>query len=362
LNLRQGSGALAIAFILALSIMASAHTATSYAPKATDSFSYQENMVVNNGQGSYLGYTDQTTVTGKEMVTSTNGSNVLSHYDYTYSYSNNQGNSSSSSSSGDFTWSSRSFQYINGTDNQVGYSKPIYVWFAMNSSLPVGATFYSLNTQMTVQSKNYSFQLPGNGGRWVQTIQAEGTGQYQRQDSYGTFAASYTWDEYFDSTTGYIVGYSYVEQDNGQYQGQSGSFTYTDSLYLTSSSYTLTPGSPSVITTTPTVNITTQTAAGPLSDLGTDAVLAGALIVAFILIAVVAYATTRRRKGGQLPQHPPPPVTPPPSTPWQPGIDLGSKPPQEVVIRDVAKVNCRYCGTLIPTTADTCPYCGGPRR
>jgi hypothetical protein len=361
LNTRPGAGAVAIAVILALSVIASTHMAMSYAPSATDRFNYQESILVNNGQGSYLGYTDQTIVTGAEMVKSVNGSSVLSNYDYSYQFSNNQGNSSSSSSSGGFTWSLKSFQYVNGTDNQVRYSKPIYVWFAMNSTLPDGATFYSLNTQMTVLSRNYSFQLQSNGSRWVQTIHAEGTGQYQRQDSYGTFAASYTWDEYFDPATGYIVGYSYVEQDNGQYQGQSGSFTYTDNLYLTSSSYALTPASPSV-TTSPTVNTTTQTAGGPFGDLGTDAVLAGVTVVAVILIALVAYAATRRGKGGQLPKHPPPPPTPPPSAPWQPGIDLGSKPPEQVVIREVAKVNCRFCGTLIPTTTDTCPYCGGPRR
>jgi rubrerythrin len=55
----------------------------------------------------------------------------------------------------------------------------------------------------------------------------------------------------------------------------------------------------------------------------------------------------------------------PPAQSWEPSesrVDLGSRPPEQVVIREVAKVNCKYCGTLIPTTVDKCPYCGGPRE
>jgi hypothetical protein len=92
--------------------------------------------------------------------------------------------------------------------------------------------------------------------------------------------------------------------------------------------------------------------------------LVALVVVLFIIVIAVNVAMQRRRKDS-LPEHPYAPSAPPsaPSpTPWESKIDLGSKPPQEVVIRDVAKVNCKYCGTLIPTTADRCPYCGGPRQ
>ena len=216
----------------------------------------------------------------------------------------------------------------------------------MNPSLPVGGTFYALNTQFTVLSKNYSLQLPTQGNQYFQTIQAKGTGQYQRNDPYGLFTASYTWYEYFDPSTGYIVGYNYVEQDNGSYQGQPGSFTYTDNLYVTSTSYNLAPG--------------IAPANSGLLGLGAYLILAS---VAILFVAVIAvYALRRRRRMDTLPEHPPSPPSAPSSTPWESRIDLGSKPPQQVVVRDVAKVNCKYCGTLIPTTVDRCPYCGGPRQ
>jgi len=338
--------------LIALAVAANANSVSAYAPQSGDFFNYSETTTVNNGQNSYSGYTDQTQTTGMEKMTTISGSNVSATYSYSFQYSNNQGLSNSSSSSGSYTWSTSSFTYVKGTDHQVGYTNPIYVWFDMNPSLPVGGTFYVLNTQFAVLSKNYSLQLPTEGNKYVQSIQAKGTGQYQRNDAYGLFTASYTWYEYFDPSTGYIIGYNYVEQDNGSYQGQAGSFTYTDNLYVTSTSYNLAPANP------PPVNpIDTLLALAPYLIL--------ALIAVLFAVVIVVYASKRRRRMDTIPEHPLGPATlprAPPSTPLEPGIDLGSKPPPQVVIRDVAKVNCKYCGTLIPTTADTCPYCGGPRR
>ncbi len=351
-------GVILLSFLLAIAIVANAHSVSAYAPRKGDYLNYSETITVNNGQGSYSGYTDQNQITGMEQMNSASGSNVSASYTYSYQFSNNQGNSTSSSSSGSYTWSSSSFTYLNGTDNQAGYSKPTYVWFAINSSLPVGGTFYVLNTQFTVLSENYSLQLPTEGNKYVQTIQAYGTGEHQRNDAYGVFTASYTWYAYFDSFTGYIVGYNYLEQDNGQYQGQAASFTYTDDLYVTSTSYALAlasaPSNGNGSTTVATTDISATLAA-----------LSPYIVLAILLIVALAvYAFIRRRgKAGSLPKHSP--YTPPPtpsSTPWESKIDLGSRPSEQVVIRDVAKVNCRYCGTLIPTTADTCPYCGGNRR
>jgi len=338
--------------LIALAVATNANSVSAYAPQSGDFFNYSETTTVNNGQNSYSGYTDQTQTTGMEKMTSISGSNVSATYSYSFQYSNNQGLSNSSSSSGSYTWSTSSFTYVKGTDHQVGYINPIYVWFDMNPSLTVGGTFYVLNTQFTVLSKNYSLQLPTEGNKYVQSIQTKGTGQYQRNDAYGLFTASYTWYEYFDPSTGYIIGYNYVEQDNGSYNGQAGSFTYTDNLYVTSTSYNLAPANP------PPVNpVDTLLALAPYLIL--------ALIAVLFAVVIVVYASKRRRRMDTIPEHPPGPATllsGPPSTPLESRIDLGSKPPEQVVIRDVAKVNCKYCGTLIPTTADRCPYCGGPRR
>ena len=349
--------------LLSLAVVAGIHPVSAYTPQKGDFLNYSETIAVDSGQGSYVGYTDQTQVTGMEQMNSVSGSDVSASFGYSYQYSNNEGSSTSTSTSGDYVWSSSSFTYVNGTDNQVGYSSPVYVWFAMNPSLPVGGTLYILNTQFTVLSKNYSLQLPTEGNRYVQTIEVRGTGQYQRNDSYGVFTASYTWNEYFDPSTGYIVGYNDVEQDVGQYQGQTGSFAYTDDLYVTSTSYPLVPAS---ATSTSSTSVSTSTGTG-IAELAPYLGYLAALVVVIVILvlAIVIYAATRRRRKDSLPEHPYAPGAPPPapsSTPWESKVDLGSKPTEQVVIRDVAKVNCKYCGTLIPTTVDRCPYCGAPRE
>lgn len=347
--------ALLLAF-LAVSFAANVHAASAYGPQKGDYFKYSETVTVNNGSGSYLGYSDQTQVTGMEQMNSISGNNVSTSYSYSYQYSDNQGSSASNSSSGSYAWSSSTLTYVNGTDNQVG-SNPLYVWFAMNPSLPVGATFYILNSQFTVLSKNYSLLLPTEGNKYVQTVETKGTGQYQRNDSYGVFNASYTWYEYFDPTTGYIVGYFDLEQDNGQFNGQVGGFTYNDTLYVTQTSYNLALASPPASSTT--------TANNNLMGLAPYLVyIIAFVVILFIIVIVVAVAATRRR-GKSLPKHPYSPSAPPPSPPptsWESKVDLGSKPSEQVVVRDVAKVNCKYCGALIPTTVDTCPFCGAPRQ
>jgi len=354
---REGLWPLLLSLLILSSFAVSAHPVSAHTPQQGDAFRYSETTIVNNGQGSYSGYSDRTLASGMEEIQSVSGGDAFTHYSYAYNFSNNQGNSSSGSKSGDFTWSTSTYTYVNGTDNQIGYSEPIYVWFAMDSSQPVGGTFWALNTHLAILSRNYSLQLPTEG-RYVQTIETKGTGQYQRNDGYGVFTATYTWYEYFDPATGYIIGYNYTEQDTGTYQGQAGGFTYTDALYVTSTSYALTTAS------APT---STATGSSALSFAPYLEVLIPVVVVALV-VGVVALAVRGKRRRSPLPEHPtspppsPPSAPPPPPGPWGSNVDLGSKPTEQVVIKEVAKVNCKYCGTLIPTTVDRCPYCGGPRE
>lgn len=346
---------LLLAILLGISIVANVHSVAAYSPQPNDYFNYSETITVNNGGGIYTGYSDQTSITGMERVGSVSGSTASTHYSWSSTFRNSTG-SYQNSSSGGYTWSSSTFAYINGTDDQYGYSNP-HVWFAMNPSLQVGGTFEVLNTQFMVLSKGYSFPLQTNGTRYILTIQAQGTGQFQRNDVYGMFTASYTWTSYFDPTTGYIVGYNYGEQDSGCWTDpsnpslgcQSGSFTWTDNLGVTATSYALTLGTaPSVL------------GFGPLVD---DAVLV--IVVILLIVGLALYIRHRMRRMDKIPEHPPTvgiPAGAPSTQPWESKIDLGSRPQEQVVLRDVAMKNCKYCGILIPTTAEKCPYCGGANQ
>jgi hypothetical protein len=210
----------------------------------------------------------------------------------------------------------------------------------MDNAIPKGGTFSSLNTQMTVLDQNYSYQLQN---RYVQSIHGQGSSNYQRNDVYGKFNAAYTWDSYFDPKTGYIIGYSYVEHDT---DNSGNGFTWTDNLYVTTTSYSL----------------ATATAPANTGFSQLIALIVGLVVILFIIIIIVAIVVVLRRRRG-LPQHavdysrvPSPYVPPAPQT-----IDLEPKQsPQQVVIKEVAKVRCKYCGALVDSTAAVCPVCGGP--
>jgi hypothetical protein len=199
---------------------------------------------------------------------------------------------------------------------------------------------------MTVKSSEYSYFLQSEN-RNVQAIFAQGDANYQRNDDYGQFTATYTWNAYFDPVSGYIIGYDYTEHDTNP----SAEFTYTEKLYITQASYplqTVPPTSPDVI-----------------SGLLKYAVL---IVVVLVVVAVIliVYAVSRGRR--RLPRHSAQPVYTPPSEqpppPPREDIDLTPKqaPVQQIVVKEIVKVNCRYCGALIDSRVTNCPYCGAPRR
>jgi hypothetical protein len=324
------------------------HAFSAFVPHQGDYFGYYEVIDVGSGSGDYAGYTEHTVVTGTENVNGVTGDGIVSvHFSYNWDFSSNDGSTYSNSSSGDFTFSSNTFRYVNGTDDQVGYVNPT-VWFCMDTAIPESSSFYLLDTLMTVKSKEYSYFLPSED-RNVYAIFTQGDGSYQRNDEYGQFTATYTWSAYFDPVSGFIIGYDYTEHDTNP----SGTgFTYTEKLYITEASYQLQTGPPTV--------------PDFFSELLKYAVLIVVVLVVVVVILIV-YAVSRGRR--RLPRHPaqrpvytPPSEQPPP--PPREDIDLTPKqaPVQQIVVKEIVKVNCQYCGALIDSRVTNCPYCGAPRR
>jgi hypothetical protein len=343
--------AVLVVFALALALGSVAPAAASQSvPTAGTHFSYVESVILSNGVGNYTGYTEGTFTNGSISVDSiaTNGSDNSS-YQYAWTYENNQGQSASNSSAGKFSFSPTSRYYLNGTDGQTGYVDPL-VWFYMNDALGNGSTFYVLNTQLTVISTDQAYPDGASSTGWVKTIYADGTGSYQRNDDYGVFNAVYNWRAYFDPATGFIVGYVYWENDT---DGSGDGFTWVDTLTVTSSSYAL-----------------TSTAAPPASSSSSssgllDEVLGLVIILVIVLVIIAVVVALSRRRRAPMARHsvqgnvsyPPPMYAPPP------GLNMNVPQPavQQIVIKETVKTNCKYCGTLIDTTATVCPKCGAPR-
>jgi hypothetical protein len=340
--------------LLTLSTAGASAPGASYVPKVGDSFHYFENVELNNGSGNYTGYTESTFYNGSISVGTvlSNGTDNAT-YATSFSYSNSQGQSSSGSAGAGWFWFSPStYDYVFGTDNQTGLNGS-GVWFLENTALPRGATFSSEDNALSVVSTNTSYPLWTQGGKYVETILAEGNGTFQRNDAYGVFTATYTWKEYYDPTTGFIVGYLYTESDS---DGSGDGFTITDALGVTSTSYALTSD------TAPPAS-GSSSSASPVDS----AVVLGVVVVVVILIVLVVYLVVRSRRSTGLQQHSragavnyaPPPygMAPPPLN-----LNSAGQPPvQQIIVRETVKVPCRYCGTLMDSTATVCPKCGAPR-
>jgi hypothetical protein len=333
--------------LLSLALL-SVHAFATYVPHQGDYFSYYEVQNLGSGTGDYSGYTEQTIINGTENVNGVTANGTVSaYYSYSWSFSDSTGSTETGGSSGDFTFSSNNFLYVNGTDNQTGYVNPT-VWFCMDNSIPEGGTLTLLNTLMTVKSTNYSYFLPSQN-RSVYAIYAQGKSSYERNDVYGNFTATYTWDTYFDPSSGYIIGYDYTEHDTNS----SGTgFTYTENLYINSASYPL--------TTAPTASPNGS------SDLMKDALYIAAIVIIIAIILIIIYAASRRRRRllkhpSQQPVYTPPSEPPSPPPPQDINLTPKQAPVQQIVIKEVVKVNCRYCGALIDSTAEKCPFCGAPR-
>lgn len=339
---------LAVILMLGLSFSALSVHETPTVSKG-ECFQYREILTVSNGKGNYSGYSCNIYINGTEVVTGlSNNSSVDMKYNYScviispsekYTYPQR--------AHGVFNFSSNTCDYINGTDNETG-DNGTHVWFYVNPNIEVGNRTSLLGTSMKVRSNQYNY-TPPNHKYIIDTVYLSGIGTCNRNDSLGNFNANYTWNAYFDHSSGFIAAYTYKQTDlNAQGDG----FTCTETLYVSHSSYG--------------VNISEVT---PVSEKApapfpyTDLFLIIAFI--FVVIIVVAIAVSRGKKN-KLNQH----------SSVSSGVNMKhehsdneneikpepeQKETEQVVIKEIVKVKCQYCGALIDSTVDKCPFCGAPR-
>ncbi|MGB6501399.1 MAG: zinc ribbon domain-containing protein [Thermoplasmata archaeon] len=337
-----------LGIVLVLTVPTGAAPASHYDPVAHDGFHYYETTVLNDGAGNYAGYVNRTWTNGTENVTAVapNGTDSAT-FSWTEHYSDNAGYHGTLPDSGTFTFSAATYTYVHGTD---GPSGP-HVWFYINNTLPVGGQFHLNSTEFNVTSVNTSYPIAFTSTGYAATISGYGHGSYTYLNYTGvSFTGRYTWTAYFDPHTGYIVGYAYQEQDR---DASGDGYTWTDDLSVTHTSYRLTP-------------YPAPSSGGPGSPFGSSTVLLVIVAIVVVVVIVVAALALRARRPS-LPRHSPTgrvdytPIPPLASAPPV-GLSPGAQPAvQQIVMRETVKVNCRYCGTLIDTTATVCPNCGAPR-
>jgi hypothetical protein len=347
--------ALVVLLVPAVVGAAPAPAVAHYLPRPGDEFRYTEEIVLNGGQGDYSGYTEHTFTNGSISIGEVAANeSATTEYAWTSHYYNSSGGNVPSTMSGTFGWSASSFLYVNGTDDQTGYTNPS-VWFFIDNTLGVGGSITLLNSPMTVIGTAAKYPMASSPTGYVVAIEAEGNGSYTRDDVYGNLQATYTWIAYFDPSTGYIVGYSYLEHDSN---ASGDGFTWTDTLSDTQTSFPLTAASaPPPSTSSPS---------SPISE--TLVVVLVVVVVVVVALVILALRSRRRSRGmtpPTVPRHSGPTAPAyPPTYGAPPPVNLvpGGQPAiQQIVIRETVKVPCAYCGTLMDSTATVCPKCGAPR-
>ncbi len=316
-------------------------------------FQYRELIAIYDGKGNYSGYSCNIWINGTESVTGfSSNSSVDMHYNYSCAIISTSGDYNNPyMGSGTFNFSSVSCNYINGTDNETGYNHS-HVWFYVHPSLEKGNETSLLGTPMTVVSNSYNYK-PGGSKNTINTIYLSGNGTCVRDDSFGHFNADYTWKGYFDHSAGFIAAYIYTQVDSNS---NGDGFSCTNSLYVSHSTYGV-----NISEVAPVSHVTTTSPSFPYTDLF---VIIAFIFVLLIIVAVVA----SRGKRNKLKQH----------SSYSPGVNMKhehsdneheikpepdpeQKVTEQVVIKEIVKVKCQYCGALIDSTVEKCPFCGAPR-
>ncbi|MCI4367541.1 MAG: hypothetical protein L3K08_07305 [Thermoplasmata archaeon] len=205
-------------------------------PRSGDRFRFHETITLGQGEGNRSGYTEDQFINGSYAVESVGPDGSASvAWAIKGVYVDSLQTDQSFADGGNFSFSPSTYRYVSGSDNQSEFAGP-FVWFFVNGSLPVGASLHLQNSSFSVVSTDAPFPMPSSPTGYVQTLFAEGTGTYERNDYRGDFTAAYDWKVYFDPVSGYIVGYAYTEQDSDV---NGNGFTWTDTLAVTDTSYSL---------------------------------------------------------------------------------------------------------------------------
>jgi len=414
----------ALALLLAPSASAhAAPTASShYLPQIGDSIVFQEYTNLSGGYGNYSGSTVTNETTGYLNITTT-PANLTDKVTYVY-FGTVRVNGSAPTAwgaKGSFTFSARTYRYVRGTDDQVGLGGS-GEWFYTNSSASVGSSFTALDYELTVRSTSTPFGLHHGSSGYVDAIYAVSNGTYTYGNFTAAFVWQTYYDPSTGYLLGYVYteqdldgrgdGFVYTNVLHDTETSFTPAPAHAPSTYSvvidevglgTSPSWTLVFDGTTYSESAPTVafpgvangtylygaraaGYSTNAPYGWVLVAGRNAEGAVAFtanpssgsnpwllyavvgVVLLVIVVLLVYLALRhRRSGPRLPRHagagqvsyaPLPPGAPPPPISLSPGDQPRI---QQVVVKEVVKVNCRYCGSLIDSTAEKCPFCGATR-
>lgn len=232
-------GCVAVLSVASLVVMATAPpAAAAREPTPGDFFEYAFVRNVGGGSGAYYGYTDETRSQGHYEVSHADGSQVTMLTGYKWTYKSSEGANTAGSTSRVVTFSLADRRYTSAqTDNDEldKFAPSNYsVWFWIPLDVRVGDRFRILEDNFEVVSLASTVWV---GAVPVVAVQLFGSGYGDRSDAYGEYQTSWHEYYYFDRATGWLVADRYTEYDTGNYRGDWASFTWTENIDVTRTSY-----------------------------------------------------------------------------------------------------------------------------
>jgi len=204
-------------------------------------FKYYYHQWVDETQGGYQGYTEETKGNGRYEIMSWGPTEVTVRCEREWHYSSSEGTYDSGHYIADFSFSLADRTY---TSARIDLDDPEYVsqppnqlgqWLWIPTSVSVGDKIHILDSYWTVHSKDAVLWKDGVPRK---LIEVQHTGRSYRDDAYGTFGYKYVDNLYFDQRTGMFWAERYQEWDTGTYRGLSSHFRYNIDIDVTTASYT----------------------------------------------------------------------------------------------------------------------------
>ena len=205
-----------------------------------ENFDFTTHRNVNNGYGSYQGFTDSLISSGTYVFTKLDSFNPQVHATYSWKYSSNQGDQQTGSENRYINFDNNTRMYTSSQTDLDDYdsyqSTSLYIWFKIPTDIKLGDSVPLLDNYFTVTAIRKSIWFNNN---YIYANELAFSGSGTRNDSYGVFTYTFTATYYFDPNTGFVISENYHESDTGTSSFLFQGFSLDESFTITSSSYAL---------------------------------------------------------------------------------------------------------------------------
>lgn len=238
---------------------------------ATAWMTYSVERTVDEGSGTYQGYTDGLRASGRYDFTR-DATTLRIAADYRWIYRGERCEDGAEVRAVSVRLPDR--EYVEGTDldDYDDSRERLFTWVWIPPELAVGTRLAILEHDFVVIDRE-PHATPGGE---VPAIHVRAEGTDARHDAYGDFQTDYVDDYWFDAATGYFLESRYVEHDRGALEGVSGSFTWTEAVRVSGASYLT--GTSAAVETTPSCAGAVTTRPSTDADAGFLAVFLGSSV------------------------------------------------------------------------------------